>query len=259
MIKNSFLRMLEAMIENPWFKNKNTRDVFIYCLMQVTNNSYSFNITLEKLSNVLELSLEETWTALKKLIDAGEITLVASKQTGTRITLDKAEKYFCADADDLAKFYGISVSDNAGVIDCQNAKNQELDILPQEKPDAASNEEKNRMKEEIKTCHNIIDYLNAKCGKKYRYSDSNNELIRARLREGFTEEDFYTVIDNKAQDWLGTNMEMYLRPVTIFCKGKFEGYLNQRFIAKKGKTAEMLDNFMNELAEWQQEQEMKEG
>lgn len=259
MIKNSFLRMLETMVESPWFKNKNTRDVFIYCLMQVTNNSYSFGTTLEELSNDLELTLQETRTALKKLIEAGEISLTASRQTGTRITIDNAEKYFYVDANDLARFYGISAGDNTGVIDCQNTINQEPDVLPQKESDVAENEEKGRMKDEIRTCHNVIDYLNAKCGKKYRYSDSNNEIIRARLHEGFTEEDFYTVIDNKAQEWLGTNMEIYLRPVTIFCKSKFEGYLNQRLIAKKGKTAQMLDSFMDELAEWQQEQEMKEG
>ena len=43
-----------------------------------------------------------------------------------------------------------------------------------------------------------------------------------------SEEDFYTVIDKKANEWIGTKWEQYLRPYTLFRKDKFETYLNQR-------------------------------
>lgn len=75
---------------------------------------------------------------------------------------------------------------------------------------------------------NIISYLNSKCGTSYRYSTPKTQKqIRARLNEGFTEEDFLTVIDKKSKEWFGTDMEKYLRPETLFGT-KFEGYLNQR-------------------------------
>ena len=56
--------------------------------------------------------------------------------------------------------------------------------------------------------------------------------MHARLEEKFTEEDFYTVIDKKCNEWLGTEMERYLRPQTLFGT-KFESYLNQNIVKKK--------------------------
>ena len=52
------------------------------------------------------------------------------------------------------------------------------------------------------------------------------DLITARVNEGFTEDDFKTVIDKKYKEWHGTDFEIYMRPSTLFGT-KFEGYLNQ--------------------------------
>lgn len=73
----------------------------------------------------------------------------------------------------------------------------------------------------------VVDYLNAKCGTSYKTSTKKTQsLINSREREGFILEDFYRVIDNKAKQWLNTDMEQYLRPETLFGT-KFESYLNQ--------------------------------
>ena len=75
----------------------------------------------------------------------------------------------------------------------------------------------------------IIDYLNNKTGSRYRYSSKETvKLIRARLNEKFTVDDFKKVIDNKAQQWTGTEFQQYLRPETLFGSRKFEQYLNQK-------------------------------
>jgi uncharacterized phage protein (TIGR02220 family) len=75
----------------------------------------------------------------------------------------------------------------------------------------------------------IIGYLNEKSGKAYRpNSDKTKKLISARLNEGFTVQDFKTVIDNKVSSWFGNkDMEKFLRPETLFGT-KFEGYLNEK-------------------------------
>ena len=75
----------------------------------------------------------------------------------------------------------------------------------------------------------IVDYLNAKAGTRYKASTaSTRKLIKARLKEGFTLEDFKTVIDKKCNEWLNdSKMEQYLRPETLFGT-KFEGYLNAK-------------------------------
>lgn len=73
---------------------------------------------------------------------------------------------------------------------------------------------------------NIINYLNNKCNKNYRSNTKNTiKHIKARLEEGYTEEDFYSVIDYKASQWLNdSKMSDYLRPDTLFGT-KFESYL----------------------------------
>lgn len=73
----------------------------------------------------------------------------------------------------------------------------------------------------------IVDYLNECTGQHYRAStDKTRRLIRARFNEGFTLEDFKTVIYKKTKEWGSGNMVKYLRPETLFGT-KFEGYLNQ--------------------------------
>lgn len=87
----------------------------------------------------------------------------------------------------------------------------------------------------VKEREEIIKYLNKQSGKAYRpNSDKTKRLISARLNEGFTVEDFKTVIDNKVSSWLGNkDMEKYLRPETLFSP-KFEGYLNEKQCVNNG-------------------------
>lgn len=74
----------------------------------------------------------------------------------------------------------------------------------------------------------IVSYLNEKAGTKYKPSTAKTRtVIHARLAEGFTVDDFKTVIDKKCAEWMGSDMEKYLRPETLFGT-KFEGYLNAK-------------------------------
>jgi len=78
----------------------------------------------------------------------------------------------------------------------------------------------------------VIDYLNDKAGKNFKNVESNRKLIRARFHDGFMLDDFKKVIDTKTAEWQGTDMEQYLRPITLFGT-KFEGYLNQKPVKSK--------------------------
>ena len=79
-----------------------------------------------------------------------------------------------------------------------------------------------------KEIRDIVEYLNEKAGTNYRYtSEKTKTLIRARMNEKYTVEDFYTVIDKKTDEWKNTEQEKYLRPETLFGT-KFESYLNQK-------------------------------
>lgn len=74
----------------------------------------------------------------------------------------------------------------------------------------------------------IIDHLNLRTEKHYRHtSQVTRNLIKARLKEGFTVEQFKRVIDNQTAKWKNDQkMCEYLRPETLFNKTHFESYLN---------------------------------
>lgn len=83
------------------------------------------------------------------------------------------------------------------------------------------------LEKDINTIVSTIDYLNSKCGTKYKASTrKTKDLIKARINDGFNLEDFKTVIDKKYDEWMGIEYQKYLRPITLFGT-KFESYLNQ--------------------------------
>ena len=75
----------------------------------------------------------------------------------------------------------------------------------------------------------IVDYLNEICGTHYKgNTKKTKDLIKARLKEGFTVDDFKKVIYKKAKQWQSDpKMCKFLRPETLFGP-KFESYLNEK-------------------------------
>ena len=78
----------------------------------------------------------------------------------------------------------------------------------------------------------IIEYLNMKTGSKFKPTTKPYiQAIRSRLKEGYTVDDFKTVIDKKCREWKGTKLEKYLTPKTLFAPSHFDTYLNSNEIA----------------------------
>ena len=74
----------------------------------------------------------------------------------------------------------------------------------------------------------VLDALNQKTGKAFKYTDSNLRLIEARLKD-YTVEDCLKVIGIKCSQWKNDpQMNKYLRPETLFNATKFGGYLNEQ-------------------------------
>jgi uncharacterized phage protein (TIGR02220 family)/predicted phage replisome organizer len=94
---------------------------------------------------------------------------------------------------------------------------------------AVSDKEEEKEEDKEKELYSsIVSYLNNKAGTKYKATTKNTrKAIHARLSDGFTLDDFKTVIDKKCVEWTGTEFEKYLRPETLF-GNKFEGYLNAK-------------------------------
>ncbi|EPW71935.1 conserved phage C-terminal domain-containing protein [Streptococcus agalactiae] len=77
-----------------------------------------------------------------------------------------------------------------------------------------------------------IAYLNQKTNSNYKFVDSNINLVKARLKNGYSLDDFKVVVDKKCSEWGNSDMAKYLRPSTLFNASKFESYLNQPEVAK---------------------------
>ncbi|UKL29984.1 hypothetical protein [Bacillus phage PK1] len=110
--------------------------------------------------------------------------------------------------------------------------------------DLGEEEEKEKEEEEKNNIPfaEIVTYLNDTANTSYRSSSKKTQqLINARVNEGFSLEDFKAVIQKKTAEWLhDKEMSKYLRPETLFGT-KFEGYLNQPGGVSPGKNSNAAD------------------
>lgn len=87
----------------------------------------------------------------------------------------------------------------------------------------------------------IIEYLNMKTGSKFKATTKPYiQAIRSRLKEGYTVDDFKTVIDKKCREWQGTKLEKYLTPKTLFAPSHFDTYLNSNEMAAMTDTEQKI-------------------
>lgn len=130
----------------------------------------------------------------------------------------------------------IEYSDTNSYIDKDNSHNKtDEDSLKE-------NSNIENINRDLKVYESVIEYLNKKTNKNFKHkTNKTKSLINARLSEGFELNDFYKVIDIKSRQWLGNDMEKFLRPQTLF-SNKFEGYLNEEKID---------DNDLIEVKPWE--------
>lgn len=113
----------------------------------------------------------------------------------------------------------------------------------------------------LETTKKVVAYLNEKTGSNFRYSSkATQSKVNARLNEGYTFDNFITVINKKFNEWTGTEFERYLCPETLFGT-KFEKYLNQKVL--KSSEKEKVPNWFDKKIESkkptpEEEQELNE-
>ena len=105
-------------------------------------------------------------------------------------------------------------------------KEKELD-KDKEKDKDIDKEKDKELKEARKY---IIKHLNDILGRNIfkPNAEKNKRHIDARLKEGYTIEDFIRVINYKYWDWSNTEHAKFLRPETLF-GNKFDGYLSASY------------------------------
>lgn len=165
-----------------------------------------------KIFNNLRRPLEKS----KKRSKCGSITKSNENQKENEIEIKENQKE-------------IKIKSNENQKENENKTHQDVNVIVNVNDNVDVNVKKISL-EEIK---GIVEYLNIKSNSHYKYStDKTQTLIKARIKDGFTLDDFKIVIDKKCEGWLGTDFEKFLRPETLF-SNKFEGYLNQKITAKK--------------------------
>ena len=91
----------------------------------------------------------------------------------------------------------------------------------------------------------ILEDLSKRVKSKKGFSPSakvNQNLIKARMSEGFTVENFIAVNEKKVKQWLhDPAMSKYLRPETLYGK-KFDGYLNEVVCDLPATNSDSLNN-----------------
>lgn len=201
--------------------------------------------TDEMLATIFRKNISTIRLALKTFEELEMILLVNNTITipnwGKHQSLDKLEKKTVYQKEYMRKY-------RKEQRDLANGKskdkvNKEAKALSDKKSNSKSNSKPNvrslegEIEEELdleleldkEIYRNIVAYLNEKTGKSYKYTTrATRSLIDARVKEGFSLNDFKKVIDTKVASWKGDNkMNGYLRPNTLFGT-KFESYLNEK-------------------------------
>ena len=204
-------------MDNPIFDNPNLLRVWLWCLLKASHEHHQQMIGLQivdlepgqfvtgrfKGSDELKINPSTFYKYLKTLEKLKMINLKSNNKM-TIITIENWRKYQVEDAETYQQ------------------NNNKITTKEQQ-----SNTNKND-KNDKEIYKYIVAYLNEKADKNFRATTKKTQsLINARIREGFTLDDFKKVIDIKCSQWLGTEMEKYLRPETLFGP-KFEGYLNEK-------------------------------
>lgn len=111
-----------------------------------------------------------------------------------------------------------------------NVENPNMGFTIMGKSECIKNKQSSKNKDLSEYQDNIVEivsHLNDILNKDYKpTTSSTRKLIQARLKDGFTLQDFQKVHIVKFAEWNGTDMQKYLRPETLY-GSKFESYLNQ--------------------------------
>lgn len=191
---------------------------------QEENENSFLKINVEEVANELDLSYRTIYRAIDALEEEGFVE--TKGKSNIKLFHKQKLNKIKVDADDDED------TDNEELINKIAEKVTEK-VVEQILAVKKSKNKKTQTKEENGNIqyNEVIDYLNQKTGSRFNAKGyENQKLIKARFNEGYTLEDFKTVIDYYVEHWKGTEFEKYLRPKTLF-NNKFDERLNN---AKNG-------------------------
>lgn len=228
---NEYVKCFRKLVNWEWYTDINTKVLFIHCLLKanwkpgdwrgIHCERGQFVTSIHTLAIESGLSDRNVRTALEHLISTGELTSEtqgSGSHKGRIITVVNYDSYQATDKQNADKLTG----DRQGV-DKEPTRNR------QQTKNIKNIKEIKEVKKDIyiSSIDDIFSYLNLRTGKHFTgRSEAQRKHIIARLKEGYTVDEFKQVIDNKVAAWgHSEKMAVYLRPETLFGT-KFETYLN---------------------------------
>ena len=220
--------------EWEWYSNTNDTRLWLHCLLSanwqdgwfegIKIERGSFVTSLQKMSSETKLTQRQIRTSLEHLKSTNNLSIKSNHQFSI-ITINNYDKYQITtnettnerQTSDKRKTNERQTSDNNII----NNNKEQLITINKNKDNIYN------VENDIDVYKEIIDYLNMRIGSNYKDSTKKTrDLIKARLNEKFTIDDFKIVIDKMCVEWMNSEMQKYLRPETLFGT-KFESYLNR--------------------------------
>ena len=283
---SGYIKIDRKITEWEWYKNLNTKVVFFHCLLKANwkDGKFegkiikrgSFVTSIKKLSLELCLTEDEVRTAIKHLISTGEIT----KQTTNKYSVITVSNY------ELYQDVPEQIPSNSQTIPILFPNNshsipKQFPTIEEGKKIRREERKKERREEDILTVSNetvcqadvrrIIDRWNAlsefgiKPIKKIGNGTKVFERLCARIREYGIDDVLSTVDMIKDSDFLlgkvkdfTITLDWFSRP-NNFQKVYNGNYSNgNRKNGYQSQTAQMLDSFYDQTAEWVRKMEQEE-
>jgi len=186
----------------------------------------------------LSFSAEEIERGLTQLINEDVLQLNGERLSQKRMVKDGKLSDTRAEAGSKGGTSKAENDKNArdfanGFAKAKNVANYDYEYVPDNDNENDNKNRLNGVAEIASLAREIVEYLNQKAGTRYQSkTKATQQKIKARINEGYTLDDFKTVIDKKVDQWMNTEWENFLRPETLF-GNKFEGYLNQKTNKKR--------------------------
>lgn len=248
-----YIKLYREMLKWEWYTDGNTMRVFIHLLLNVRWNDDivwrgieipkgSLIMSYRQIADDLELSLQQVRTAIEKLTYSGEISIKTINALPThrlthRATHRSTQRISLITVNNWGKFQsskGLATHDITHRFD--DSVTHRPDSTIQYNIFKEYKEDKEVVTQKVSEVNvnvdgvvsSIIGYLNSKSGKHFKPDRKDTiRLIEKRLSEGFTQDDFFKVIDIKCEQWFDNEkMKKFIRPSTLFGE-KFEAYLNE--------------------------------
>lgn len=224
---NGRIALWRKFLDWEWYTDVNTKAVFLHLLLTANWKDKKWKGMLIKrgqlwtsysgIAKETGLSIQSVRTAIKHLESTGEITKMSTHK-GMLVNVENYDSY------------------QAPLCESNTQGNQQANTAVTKSQQQLNKENKDNniyCSENVRACKEIVAYLNQRVGKNFKSNTKGTQrLINARLNEGYTVSDFKRVIDMKAAQWQGTEMDKYLQPSTLFGT-KFEGYVNEKPLQDK--------------------------